>query len=346
MQGAAWLQSQATSAAAFSASADVPLTPAAAASASQKTSPALGKHRRHASASSFTLPDQDFFNRPLDRGMPQPAPNKAASPVHSQADKLSSGHMAASMAADDSPAMSARVTGQQSLQKATIALKGLQTKYGQASSTAQSSSSGFGGISHKMLSGAADTEADSEADTAADSSGLESAAAPGRSSFSFDSPVGWRGAASISGGPQPSISRGLHASISGSAHPSSAGLNSEGTHPVSLRGPEPRSSAGAHSSSPGGARPSSSGEAHPSSSKGSPHSSGGAHPVSPGGVYPSKLREAHPSRSKESHPSNSADESSHAGEYFVLWVADCHTSCKQSIKIPVFLMLLTSCAQD
>ena len=236
--------------------------------------------------------------------------------MHSQADKLSSGHMAGSMADDDSPAMSARMTGQQSLQKATIALKGLQTKYGQASSTAQSSSNGFGGISQEVLLGAADTEAGTEADS------LALAGAPSRSSFSFDSPVGWRGA-------HPSISRGAHASNSGSAHPSSPGPNSEGTHPGSLRGPEPRSSAGAHSNSPGGAQPSRSGGAHPSSSRGPPHLSGEAHPMSPGEVYSSKMRMAHPSSSRENHASNPADESSHAGEYFVLWVADCHTSCKQ-----------------
>lgn len=239
--------------------------------------------------------------------------------MHSQADKLSSGHMAGSMAADDTDAMSARMTGQQSLQKATIALKGLQTKYG---STAQSSSSGSGGISQEMLSDAADTEADAEIDTETDSSALESAAAPGRSSFSFDSPVGWRG-------PHPSISGGALASNSGSAHPSSPGTNSEGTHPGSLMGPEPRSSAGGHSSSPGGVQPSRSGGAHPSSLRGAPHLSGEAHPMSPGEVYSSKMRMAHPSSSRENHASNPADESSHAGEYFVLWVADCHTSCKQ-----------------
>lgn len=216
--------------------------------------------------------------------MPQAAPDKAASPMHSQADKLSSGHMAA----DDPPAVSARMTGQQSLQKATIALKGLQTKYGQASSTAQRRSSGFLGTSPEMLSGAADTEADTEAD----SSAVGSAAAPSRSSFSFDSPVGLREAASSSGG----------------------------SHPRSLRGAESRSSARAHPSSSEGAQPSSSGRVHPSSSSGGPHRSGEAHPVSPGGICSSKLREAHPSRSREHHASNSADESSHAGEYFMLWL--------------------------
>lgn len=318
LQGAAWLQSQATSAAAFSASADVPMTSAPAASPSQTTSPAptsLGKHRRHASASAFTLPDQDFFSRPLDRGMPQAAPDKAASPLHPQADKLSTSHMAGSMAADDSPAMSARMTGQQSLQKATIAVKGLQTKYGQASSTAQSSSHDFLGIGQEMLSGAADTEPDTEAD----SSALGSAAAPGRSSFSFDSPVGLREAVSSSRGAYPSISRGSHTSVSGSAHPSSPGQayarNSGGAHPASLRGAELGSSAGVHPKSPGEAHSSSSGGPHP---RGGPRSLGEAHPMSPGGVYASKPLKTHPSRSRENHPSNSADEPSHAGEHFEL----------------------------
>ena len=83
LQGAAWLQSQATSAAAFSASADLPMTSAAATSASMKASPvsaSLGKHRRHASTSPFALPDQDFFSRPWDGGMPEAAPEGAATP--------------------------------------------------------------------------------------------------------------------------------------------------------------------------------------------------------------------------------------------------------------------------
>lgn len=228
LQGAAWLQSQATSAAAFSASADLPMTSAAATSASMKASPvpaSLGKHRRHASTSPFTLPDQDYFGRPLDRGMPEAAPESAASPLRSQANQLSVGHIAASAATDDTSATSVHMTGQESLQKATIALKGLQTKYGPASSRAHSSSDGFRGI----MSQETPTGISSRADTEADVSTLESSAAPSssRSSFSFQSAVGVRPAARLPGGAHPRVSGGPHPSSPGGAHPNGSG----GAHP-------------------------------------------------------------------------------------------------------------------
>lgn len=201
----------------------------------------LGKHRRHASTSTFTLPDQDFFSSPLERGRPKAAPENAASTMWSQADRLSACHNAASTTADDTSPTCARMTGQESLQKATVALKGLQTKYGQASSL---------GSGQEMPSGLGCT-----ADTEADRPPLESSAAPGpsRSSFSFQSAVGLRGAARLPGGAHPSGSGGAHPSIFREAHPTSPGENRPcglgRSHPSTSGGVQPRSSQGAQSSS-------------------------------------------------------------------------------------------------
>ena len=245
LQGAAWLQSQATSAAAFSASADLPMTSAAATSASMKASPvsaSLGKHRRHASTSPFALPDQEFFSRPRDGGMPEAAPEGAATPMQSQANQLNAGHHAARVAAAGTSATCAHMTGQESLQKATVALKGLQTKFGQASSTAQSSSGSSFGMSQEMPLSTGST-----ADTEADRSPFKSSAAPSssRSSFSFQTAVGLRPAARLSGDAHHSSSGGAHPSISRGVHPSSSG----GTHPSSSGGFRPHSSGGPHFSS-------------------------------------------------------------------------------------------------
>ena len=196
----------------------------------------LGKHRRRASTSPFTLPDQDDFGRPLDRDMPKPAPTSVASPLRLQANQLSTGHIAASAAANDTSATSA----QESLQKATIALKGLQTKYGRASSRAHSSSDSFLGIISQEIP----TGISSTADTEADKSPLESPAAPSssRSSFSFQSAVGVRAAARLPGGDRPGSSGGAHPSVSGGPHPSSPG----GAHPNGLGEAHPSTSGGFH----------------------------------------------------------------------------------------------------
>ena len=201
----------------------------------------LGKHCRHASTSPFTLPDHDFFSRPLERGVPEAAPENAASTMWSQADQLSASCNAASTTADATSPTCPHMTGQESLQKATVALKGLQTKYGQASSL---------GSGQEMPSGIGCT-----ADTEADRPLLESSAAPGpsRSSFSFQSAVGLRGAARLPGGAHPSGSGGAHPSISREAHPSSPGEGHAGrlgrSHPSSSGDVQPRSSKGAQSSS-------------------------------------------------------------------------------------------------
>ena len=272
--------------------------------------------------------------------MPEPGPKSAASPMHSQADQLSTSHIAASTAADDTAATSAHMTGQESLQRATIALKGLQTKYGQASSTAQSSSDSFLDIRQEMpcnLGSAAGTEAERAA--------LKSSTAPSprRSSFSFTSAVGLREAARRSERAHPSSARwanssspgGSRPSISGGAYPSSS--RELEAQPVNSGGAHPSSSDGAHPSSPKGFHPSS-GAAHPSSSRGShasspkgfhpsslggarARSSGGPRPCSPNGAQSRTSVMAQTSsseggplnRSKAAHPSSSADESSHTG---------------------------------
>ena len=290
LQGAAWLQSQATSAAALSASTDLPMSSAAAITPSKSSHlpGSLGKHRRHASTSPFTLPDQDFSSSPLSRGNSE----AAASPMHKKADKPSANSIAFSTAANDTSARLASMTGQESLQKATVALKELQTKYGQASSKAQSSSnsSSFSGVTQEVSSGLG-----SAADTEDDSVALGSAAAfcSSRSSFDFGSAVGLRKAARGARGADPSSSRGAHLGISGVAHPSSA------------RGTDPSSSGGAHPSTSEGAQPGSSGGAHPSSSgRMDPSGSEGPHPNSSG---------MDPSGSERPHPSSSADKLSHTG---------------------------------
>lgn len=141
--------------------------------------------------------------------------------------------MAASTSANDTPATSAHLTGQQSLQKATIALKGLQRKYGQAGSTPHgNSSSDFLRISQQAssaLGSAADTEA-----------ALEVAAAPSasRSSFEFRPVVGLRGATRMSEGVYPS-------SLLEEGHPSRV---SEGATRVSERAHPSREPEEAHSS--------------------------------------------------------------------------------------------------
>ena len=287
------------------------MTSPAPASASMKASPlpgSLGKHRRHASTSPFTLPDQDFCSRPLNRGMPKPGPESAASPMQSQVDQLRAGHIAPSMAADDTSATSAQMTGQESLQKATIALKGLQTKYGQASSRAQSSSDSFLDISQEMPGGLG-----SAAGTEADRGALKSSAAssPRRSSFSFTSAVGLREAARLSEGAHPSISRWANPSSPGGSCPSISG----GAYPSSSRElkAQPISSGEAHPSSSGGAHPSSPKGLYPNSRAGHPSSSMGSRASSPKGFYPSSLgrAQAHSSMavdlscSRGSHPSSS-----------------------------------------
>lgn len=233
LQGAAWLQSQATLAAAQSAFTDLPKTSAAAAASACTTStplPAsLGKHCRHASSSPFTLPDQEDSTSPLHKDpfstAPAPAPAPArgmtASPSHSKAPQPSAASIAASTSGSDTCARSAYMTGQESLQKATIALQSLQRKYGQAGFTpksSSSSSSGFLGVSQQAASAggrAADTEVAAEAAAAPSSS---------RSSFEFCAAVGLRGATRLperahsstaEEGPHPSrLSRGAHSSSS------------------------------------------------------------------------------------------------------------------------------------
>lgn len=115
------------------------------------------------------------------------------------------------------------MTGQESLQKATIALQSLQRKYGQAgfkpksSSSSSNSSSGFLDVSQQAAaaSGSADTKV-----------AVEAAVAPssGRSSFEFCAAVGLREATRLSERAHSSrVSEGAHPSrLSGGAHSSSS----------------------------------------------------------------------------------------------------------------------------
>lgn len=165
-----------------------------------------GKHRRHASTAAFTIPDQDLAGSPQIRaslvGLSGAAPETASSSSHSEADLTAAHSSEAGRAADDKSAMSAPVSGQESLDKAAAALKSLQDKFGQkkrkedrqASPKLQSrghviasSGGGLPGFSQDLSSGAS-TAADM--DSSRPSNRATAVPSTKRSSFDFKLAVG------------------------------------------------------------------------------------------------------------------------------------------------------------
>ena len=170
LQGAAWLQSQATAAAAAAA---VALSPSDSPSNDSAANPSLhplpasnpkarltSKHRRHTSTASFSSPDQAVPSRPRADALPalghpaavksSPRANALPSPGHPAA-VVSTSHtqdlaseaagVAGASSSDASRSFGAAssstaplLTGQESLDRATAALQALQQRYAPASS--------------------------------------------------------------------------------------------------------------------------------------------------------------------------------------------------------------------
>ena len=147
-QGAAWLQSQATSAAAaaaaaLSASDTQPHDSAAAFSAAGPSLTVLpaakpaSKHRRHTSSVSFSTSDQAAAAGLKGETLSPLPPGHIASDTHRsapQAADMTAGPRPTARTAVRTDSSSAPLTAQESLDKATAALKTLQQRYLQASS--------------------------------------------------------------------------------------------------------------------------------------------------------------------------------------------------------------------
>ena len=214
LQAAAWLQSQATSAAALSASHPLSETSAAASSVaippytsssfSQQVS--LGKHRRHASTTDLVIPDPDIPSSPQSRvhatGRSGFALEAASASFHSKVLRSGADAGRADIAAEYKPATSAPVSGQESLDKAAAALRSLRDKFGQkkrkeglhanptlqsAGQVTASSGSSFLGFSQDVSSGCSPV-----ADMVSSTPSNRAAAVPSttRSTFDFKTAVG------------------------------------------------------------------------------------------------------------------------------------------------------------